>query len=266
MNSILERTRFSAVVLAVALAASACSGRRVNQEGIEAEAPAVGPAAPIATTTPELTDPEKLQARVRELEAEVSRLQSGEARSESVRPGPTSGVGLAPEAELAGSDPQRGYAVDSATRLYQRALILHRAGQHGEAIAAFNQFVEDHPDHALAGSAVYYIGGSYLRQKEFQLAANTFQRGITSYDRNPRIAQTLQGLAEAQDALQQPAEAARSRSMLANLFQGSPAVRSMPPREEAPPAAAAPGLNESPAEDSKALDGPPEGSHPGNSP
>lgn len=261
MNSISVRTRFSAVVLAIALSASACSGRRVNQEANEAEAAAaVGPTTPIGAASPAtpLTEQEKLQARVQELEAEVFRLQSNGGKSEAVRPGPTSGVGLTPEAELAGTDPQRGYSVDSATRLYQRALILHRAGQHGEAIAAFNQFVEDHPDHALAGAAVYYIGGSYLQQKEYQLAANTFQRGITSYDRNPRITQTIQGLAEAQEALQQPADAARARSLLANLFPGSPATRAIPPREEAPPSAALP---EVPADGAKALDAPPEGAN-----
>jgi TolA-binding protein len=257
VSALRARAVFVVSILALLAVASGCSGRRVNQE---ADA---SPAAAVAAAKPEipLTDNQKLLARVRELEAEVNRLQGEGSPSDPTRsgviPAQTRGTGVTPEAEAAGTDPQRGFTLDGSSRLFQRALILHRAGQYGEAIAAFNQFVEDHPDHPLAGSALYYVGSAYLQQKEYKLASDALQRGITSYDRNPRISHTLRALAEAQDALQQPEEATRTRSLLANLFPGSPANLN---GNSGAADAEAPADSEG-ATDPKNLDAPPEAKH-----
>ena len=119
-------------------------------------------------------------------------------------------------------DPEMGFTNDSTIQEFRSAIILHKAGKYPEAVLAFSAFVENYPDHPLAGTAQFYVGDSYFRQKEYGLAVREFQRVLTTYDRSTHIAQTLREISDSEDALRKSDDAARHRQLLMSLFPHSP--------------------------------------------
>jgi tol-pal system protein YbgF len=113
-------------------------------------------------------------------------------------------------------------------------MILFQSRNYPDATLEFSAFVDQYPDHPLAGSAQYYLGESYFKQKEYKLAARELGRVITTYDRSPHIADTLRDLAISEDKIGQTEEAARHRQLLTSLFPHSPAAHSGTAADEAP--------------------------------
>jgi TolA-binding protein len=137
---------------------------------------------------------------------------------------PSEGGGSSPSAEQAPNDPEAGFASDEAIQAYRKASILLAAQKYPEAVLAYSSFVEKYPDHPLAGSAQFYVGDAYFREKEYKLALGEFERVLTSYDRSPHVADTLREMAEAEDHLKMTEQAARHRQLLTSLFPQSPAA------------------------------------------
>lgn len=175
---------------------------------------------------------ESLETKLGALGERVSSTQNGidnllanhKALPVGVSPPLSGEAGVPPEAPPAESDPEAGFAADSAIQAYRKGAIFHAAGKFPEAVLAFSAFLERHPDHPLAGSAQYYVGDSYFQQKEYKLALSELERVLTSYDRSPRVADTLRAMAEAEDKLKRPERAARHRQLLTSLFPQSPAA------------------------------------------
>jgi TolA-binding protein len=145
-------------------------------------------------------------------------------KKQGVTAHPADGLGANVPVDAAAGDPESGFNTDEAILSYRRANVLFQAGKYPESVLAFSNFVDKNPDHPLAGSAQYYVGASYLRQKEYRLASQEFERVLTSYDRSPRISDTLRDLAEAEDGLKKPKDAARHRQLLLTMFPQSPAA------------------------------------------
>lgn len=122
------------------------------------------------------------------------------------------------------NDPEFGFANDDASDSYRRAAVLFKADQFPEAILAFSKFVEEFPDHPLAGSAQFFIGESYFRQNEYKLSIQEFQRVLTSYDRSAYLTDTLKRMAEAEEKVNRSQEASKHRQLLSSLFPHSPAA------------------------------------------
>lgn len=121
-------------------------------------------------------------------------------------------------------DPEAGYVQDSATNAFRQGMIFFKGQKYSEAILSFATFIEQFPDHPLAGAAQYYVGECYMKQNEFQLASNELQRVITSYDRSSHVAETLKSLAIAEDQLKHAEEAQKYRQSLVAMFPNSPAA------------------------------------------
>ncbi len=119
-------------------------------------------------------------------------------------------------------DPEAGFVRDQAIQNYRAALYLYKAEKFPESILAFASFVDRYPDHPLAGNAQFQIGESYYKQREYRLAAQEFDKVLTSYDRSSSIPQTLKRLADCKDQLKQKEEADRYRTTLNTLFPNSP--------------------------------------------
>ena len=141
---------------------------------------------------------------------------------------PSEGAGTEPQEILASLDPEAGFVNDGAIQDYRKGEILFEAQKFPEAVLAFSSFVEKYPDHPLAGSAQYSIGEAYFKRKEYKLALHEFERVLTSYDRSPHISDTLRELAETEDALKMPEQAARHRQLLTSLFAQAPAASFSP--------------------------------------
>ncbi len=161
-------------------------------------------------------------------------------------------VGARPAANPAPSDPEAGFLNDEAIQGYRKAIILLEAQKFAEAALVFSAFLEKYPDHPLAGNAQYFVGHAYLKRKEYKIAANEYQRVLTSYDRSSRVADTLREIAEAEDHLKMPEQAARHRQLLTSLFPQSPASSLSKAAEPAPATEEAPVHDPAAPEPSKA--------------
>lgn len=121
------------------------------------------------------------------------------------------------------TDPTAGFTEDSAVQAYRKGILLLKSERFSDSVLAFSNFLEKYPDHPLAGMAQYYIGESYMRQKEFKLALEEFQRVLTSYDRSAYVAKALSKMAEAEDELKKTQDANKHRQLLSSLFPHAPA-------------------------------------------
>jgi len=137
---------------------------------------------------------------------------------------PSQRSGTAVEARLL----DNGFVQDASVMAYRQSMILYQTKKYPEAILSFSAFVEKYPDHPLAGSAQYYLGSCYFKQKEYALATKELQKVVQTYDQSPHVSSALRDLASAQDKLNKPDDAARSRQLLTSLFPSSPAALEVP--------------------------------------
>lgn len=214
---------------------------------------------------------EALETRIGSLADKVSATQSSvdnlmanrKALPAPVVSHPSDGAGTEPAETLASNDPEAGFVSDRAIQDFRKGQILLDARKYPEAALAFSAFVEKYPDHPLAGSAQFEIGESYFKQKDYKKAVHELERVLTSYDRSPHISDTLRDLADAEDGLRMPEQAARHRQLLTSLFPQSPAANlSAGPAsvESAPAVSNTPTVTPAPGSGANRLDEPPQSS------
>jgi TolA-binding protein len=132
--------------------------------------------------------------------------------------------GQTPVASKATSDPESGFVTDQSVAQFRHAMLLFESQKYSEAVLEFSSFLEQFADSPFAGSAQFYVGESYLKQKEYKLAYQEFQRLLTSYDRSPAVSHALREMAVAADMLHLTKEAAGLRQSLSSIFPQSPAA------------------------------------------
>ncbi len=175
----------------------------------------------------------QLSERILALEAQVNSMndkfelhrnsaQSGNPKTSPVFSHPADNLEETVEPRQAASDPEAGFSNDLAVQSFRKATILFQGQKFSEAILAYSGFLEKFPDHALAGSAQYYVGKSYMKQKEYRLALQEFQRVLTSYDRSTHVSDTLNEMAIAEENLKHTADAQKHRQLLSSLFAQAP--------------------------------------------
>ncbi len=147
---------------------------------------------------------------------------------------PSAEAGTPVEPSISVNDPEYGFINDSAVQLFRKALIFFHAQKYSEATLEFSNFVENYPDHPLAGSAQFYVGESYFKQKEYKLALQEYQRILTSYDKSTHISDTLGRIVLAEEALKKQNDADKYRQLLSSLFPLSPALDELNHTPEAP--------------------------------
>lgn len=78
-------------------------------------------------------------------------------------------------------------AVPNVTDIYNQARIDYTQGRYGLAISGFEDVLGSDPRGDLADNAHYWIGESYLAQRQYERAIETFDRVIRDYpDSNKR--------------------------------------------------------------------------------
>jgi len=157
------------------------------------------------------------------------RLRNLAATSKGILHHPSENLGTLAKPLPALHDPEAGFVNDNAVQNFRKAMILFQGQKYPESVLAFSSFLEQVPDHPLAGSAQFYIGQAYMKQKEFKLALKEFQRVLTSYDRSTHVADTLKEMATAEESLKLQADAHKHRQLLSSLFPQSPAASSQIP-------------------------------------
>jgi len=66
----------------------------------------------------------------------------------------------------------------SAEDLFDRGMESFRAGELGQAVLDFAEFVDKHRTHPLVASAHFWIGEAYFRSRDFEHAAGEYQKAI----------------------------------------------------------------------------------------
>lgn len=180
----------------------------------------------------------------------IHKTQAPESNIQEVTPSavdrstPISAVAPTPVKKVT-PDPESGFLSDAAVLTYRKAMALYDSSKFPEAVLGFTQFLDQYADHPWAGSAQYFIGMSYVSQKECKLAVQEFGRVLTSYDRSPHVPDSLRELVKCEEDLKLSKQASQHRQMLLSLYPNSPAAREA--RERNPTPVSAPSSVSSPA-------------------
>lgn len=151
--------------------------------------------------------------------------QSQKMKTTTVGPSVVDQAGTVPAVENAENSPKAEISSNESIDRYRNAMILFEGGKYPEAMLEFNAFLKSYPDHVFAGSAQFYMGECYYKQGELKLAAEEFQRVVSSYDQSSHVPDALMRLSMTQDGLKQPKQAIRNRQLLLSLFPQSPAAK-----------------------------------------
>ena len=137
---------------------------------------------------------------------------------------------------------------DPGLDLYRQSVVLFDSEKYAESQASFGTFVQQHPDHALAASAQFYLAESFFKQKDLKSAKPEYEKILVAYDRSSYVPDALARLAECDPSGQH-------RQLLLSLFPSSPPALAMMRVRETPLAAMdpAPAPAAVPAEDSGKL-------------
>lgn len=129
-------------------------------------------------------------------------------------------VALAPVA-LSAEDAEKN---SQAVGHFAKAVNLMRKGSYPDAVLAFTQFVERHPEHALAGSAQYHAGESYFLMGEYKLAIAEYEKMLTAFGNHPRIPSALVRLSHAYGAVGNAREGSKYMALAKENFAGNPSL------------------------------------------
>lgn len=140
----------------------------------------------------------------------------------TVTSGRDDGIGglLSGEGFSAGGD--RG----SAKEMYERAYGHMLQQDYGAAETAFRDFLDRHPQDALAGNAQYWLGETYYLRGEYKSAATAFLEGYEKHRRNAKAANSLLRLAMSLGRMGQRDAACSSFSELSAQYpNAAPEIR-----------------------------------------
>lgn len=110
-------------------------------------------------------------------------------------------------------------------QLYEAALAGMRAGEHGQAVLDFLDFIAKFPTHPLAGHAQYWIGEAYYLQRDFRQALIEFQKVIDQPEMGAKTTDALLKIGLCYKALNDPLRAREAWNALIAEFPGSEAAR-----------------------------------------
>lgn len=98
-------------------------------------------------------------------------------------------------------------AADPATASYENAFALLKNSQYDAAEKEFQDFINRHPDHALAGNARYWLGETFYVRGNFEQAARIFAeayqkdpKGQKAADNLLKLGMSLAGMGNKNDA------------------------------------------------------------------
>jgi tol-pal system protein YbgF len=116
---------------------------------------------------------------------------------------------------------------------YRHAFGLLRQMDYVEAERALGAFLEQHPDHRLAGNAKYWLGETYYVRGDYRQAAVTFAEGFKDYPDSNKAADNLLKLGISLGELGRTEDACGALAELLNRYSDlSEALRQRAVREQ----------------------------------
>lgn len=110
----------------------------------------------------------------------------------------------------------------NADEQYQYAFDLMRQTKYDEAEKALSTFVDDYPDHPLAGNASYWLGEAYYVRKDYNNAALTFAQTFQKYPQSGKAPDSLLKLGMSLAALGETADACKALHELKVRYPKAP--------------------------------------------
>lgn len=140
---------------------------------------------------------EQLRGKVEELQFALNRAQvEREQRSMSGGSNGTPPEGANPSAApQSGSPPASGASAEVAA--YEEGFRLYRTEKYADAIARFNDFLQNFPSSEYADNALIWLGECYLKQGDPASAAVAFEDVVKKYPNGNKVPDALyrQGIA-----------------------------------------------------------------------
>ena len=115
---------------------------------------------------------------------------------------------------------QTAYAMTGATaeEQYSQAFSLLSQANYDQAELALQTFLQDHPDHRLAGNAKYWLGETHYVRGHYQDAAVAFAEGYQTYPNSTKAPDNLLKLGKSLSALGETNDACGTYGELLRRF------------------------------------------------
>ena len=110
----------------------------------------------------------------------------------------------------------------NADEQYQYAFDLLRQTKYVDAQNALSTFVDEYPDHPLAGNASYWLGETYYVRKDYNNAALTFAETFKKYPQSGKAPDSLLKLGMSLAALGETADACKALHELSARYPKAP--------------------------------------------
>ncbi len=106
-------------------------------------------------------------------------------------------------------------------RAYDAALSAYRVADYQGAISAFRSFVQQHPRHALAANAQYWIGDAFYQVRDYRAAIDAQRQLIASHPDSPKVPDALLNIGSAELGLGNAAAARKAWEEVAARYPDS---------------------------------------------
>jgi tol-pal system protein YbgF len=162
--------------------------------------------------------------------------QNADAAAASAAAGQAGNAGTATENGDQTAPTNQAYALPGANadEQYQYAFDLMRQTKYADAEKALSTFVDDYPDHPLAGNASYWLGETYYVRKDYNSAAQTFAQTFQKYPQSGKAPDSLLKLGMSLAALGETADACKAfHELTARYPKASDAVKDRAAKERA---------------------------------
>jgi tol-pal system protein YbgF len=109
-------------------------------------------------------------------------------------------------------------------RAFEAAYGLFKAGNHANAVKAFQEFLKKYPDSVHVLNANYWLGNAQFALKDYQGALDTYQGLLKDFPDTPKTADVLYGIAGCQQGLKRPVAARKTLKQLIAQYPASEAA------------------------------------------
>ncbi len=150
--------------------------------------------------------------------------QNADAAAASAAAGQAGNSDSATETSDQAAAANQPYALPGANadEQYQYAFDLLRQTKYADAEKALATFVDEYPDHPLAGNASYWLGETYYVRKDYNNAALTFAETFKKYPQSGKAPDSLLKLGMSLAALGETADACKALHELSARYPKAP--------------------------------------------
>ena len=109
-------------------------------------------------------------------------------------------------------------------RAFEAAYDLFKAGNHANAVKAFQEFISGYPESVHLPNAHYWLAKSQFALKDYKAALATYQTLLNDFPNTPKAADALLGIAGCQRGLKQPVASRKTLKQLIAKYPDSVAA------------------------------------------